>query len=84
MLLEIGHKHLTQMDQEPHMKLTLPKQKRLSQHKKHKKKPMLLLSLIFIALPLVKPRLSKIKLLKLELVKLQEKFHTPEILGAGN
>lgn len=45
---------------------------------------MLPLSLIFIMLPLVKPKLLKIKLLKPELVKLQEKFHIPEILGAGN
>jgi hypothetical protein len=84
MKLEIGHKHLPLIILEPLSKIMLPWQKRLSQLKKNKKQLMLLLSLIFILLPLVKPELLKIKLLKPELVKSQGKFHIPEILGVGN
>jgi len=66
------------------MKIKLVRPIRLLLNKKHKKKLMSQVSLIFTIAPLLKPKPFKTKSLKLELRKSLEPFHTQETLEAGN
>lgn len=82
--LEIGHKPLLQTHLGHLMKITLRRLIRLFLLKNNLKKPMLLLSLITIRPPQIRPKPFKIKLPQLELIKSLEKFHSLETLEVGN
>jgi len=82
--LEIGHKPLLQMHLGHLMKITLRRPIRLFLLKNQLKKAMLLLLLIFIRPPQIRPPPFRIKLPQLELIKSLEKFHSLETLEVGN